>query len=194
MAGLALIAALAFAAVGASAAGATNFTASKYTTQFTGESAKGNDTFVTEGGRVECKAHYQGTMPSASESQTVEASYTECKAFGFLSATVTMNGCDYVFYTSGKVDLTCPGFESIVIKASTCTVTLKSQPGLEGVGISNVWNGITVWAGIKGIDYSVTQDGIGCPFNGIGTKFGGEYRQHWPITLGSISGTTIDVG
>lgn len=192
--GLALIAALAVAALGAAVAGASNFTASKYTTSFEGQSPKGNDVFATEAGTVECKAHFTGSIAAPSESQTVTPTYTECKAFGFLSATVEMSGCDYVFYTNAKVDLICPAFKWVVIKASTCTATIGYQTGLSSVSLTNGPNFIIAKANVGGIVYSATQDGIGCPFNGVGTKFGGTYKQGTAIGIVSTNGAALDIG
>jgi hypothetical protein len=70
--GVALFAVLALSVVVASAASAKySYTASSYPTTGTATSALGHDTFITEGGRVECASHFQGTLTAASSSLTV---------------------------------------------------------------------------------------------------------------------------
>jgi hypothetical protein len=204
---LALPTMVAFVALASSNASAANYTASTYPTTVTGTSAFGNDTFITEGGVVECSSHFQATLTAASSSVTVTPTYKSgCWAFGFLEGSVETNGCDYLFTEptgsgdsySASVDLTCPAFKWIVIKAATCTVTVMPQLNLKSVALTDntAAGDLSVKAGIKGIVYSVTQDGIGCPFNGVGTKFGGEYIQHSAITLDAVSPSTatVDVG
>jgi hypothetical protein len=119
-----------------------------------------------------------------------------------------MNGCDYIFNNlagsadswTSKVDLNCSGLNYVVIQApasgSVCTVTVRAQPGLSSISITNntAAGDVSAKALVEGIVYSVTQDGFGCPFNGVGTKFGGKYVQHSAITLDSTNGATIDVG
>jgi hypothetical protein len=192
--GVAAFAVLALSAVGASAAHATNFTASAYPTSFTGVSEKGNDTFATEAGNVECKSHFSGTETAASETVTVTPVYSECRAFGFLSATVNMNGCDYVFHTNGEVDVECSGANKIVIIGGTCETTIGTQTGLKSVILANGVGDMTAQANVGGIAYTVTKDGFACPFNGLGAKAGATYTQHKAVTVQSTSGTTIDIG
>ena len=193
--GLALVAVLAMSAVVASAASATNFTASDYPTSGTASSAKGNDDFKTEGGSVECKAHFHaGPLSEASETVTVVPTYSECQAFGFLGGSVDMNGCDYRFYTSGTVDLVCPGTKKVVIVGATCEVTVAAQNSLSKVDLANSGNGISAQATIGGIEYTVTKDDFGCPFSGKGTKAGATYTQNAAILVSSTNGAKIDIG
>src|SRR4051812_5259414 len=146
--GVAMFAVLALTAVGASAAHAETgkFTAGSYPATFTTESAKGNDTFITEAGTVECQSHFEGTLAEASTTVTVKATYTNCRAFGFLSATVNMTGCDYLFHIesaapsdsyTGSSDLVCPAGVSVDIVASTCTATIPGQTGIKPIDFTN---------------------------------------------------------
>jgi hypothetical protein len=192
--GLAMFAVLAVSAVSVSAAQATEFTASGYPTSFTAASEVGNDDFKTEAGSVECKGHFTGSSSGPSETMTVNAEYTGCRAFGFLSASVNMNGCDYVFHTNGEVDLECSGSNKIVITASTCEVQIGTQTGLKSVALANGAGDITAKANVGGIAYTVTKDGFGCPFGGTGAKTGATYTQNNAVTVASTSGTTIDIG
>jgi len=208
--GVALCAVLALTAVVASAASAAKYTASTYPTTGTGESAVGNDTFITEAGKVECKSHFSGTLNAASEDLTITPVYTEgtCKAFGFLSAKVAMNGCDYTFTAPTEtakdkwhadVDVVCgAGVITITAPSSSpvCTATIGSQGPLSTVDIEvDTTNGdVKVQSTVKGVKYNVTQDGFGCPFAGTGAKTGAEYIQDNAITFDSTNGATIDVG
>jgi len=193
--GLAMVAVLAMSAVVASAASATNFTASSYPTSATASSPIGNDDFKTEAGSVECAAHFHvGPLSKASETVTVNPTYTGCKAFGFLNATVNMNGCDYTFNVNGSVTVNCPAGKSIIITAGTCETTIGAQGPLNKVDLANSGTGISAQATVTGVAYTVTKDGIGCPFGGTGPKTGATYTQNTAILVSSTNGATIDIG
>jgi hypothetical protein len=185
--GLALVAVLAMSAVVASAASAASFTAAKYPTTFTAESAKGNDTFKTEAGTVECKAHFAGSLAAASETIQVTPTYTECLAFG-LNATVTVpSNCKYEFNANGTVKIisvgtTCTGF---VVHSGTCTTVIKPQGPLSEVHLpANAGKThVSAQATVTGIAYEVTSDGFLCPYNGTGAKTGATYTQHSAVTI-----------
>jgi hypothetical protein len=182
----------------ASAASAASFTASSYPTTATGESAIGNDVFTTHGGTVECKAHFEGTLVEASSDLTVKTHYTDCKAFGFVSATVT--GCVYTFTavstTSADVHVVSP----CTIIASNCHVTVDNQGPLSSVAITNNATGdVSVKANVSGIHYTVVKDGFLCPFPGTGTTFGsgagaGTYKQGSAITFDAVNPQTGSIG
>ena len=191
---VAALAVLAVSALGASGAQASKFTASSYPTTVTAESAKGNDVFHTEAGDMECKSHLEGTLAQeASETLTVTAKYTECKAFGFLSATVEMKTCDYVFHTSGAVDVIC-GTEPIKIVSSSCTSTIGEQKGLTTLELANGTADVTAKANVTGVAYTVTNDGFACPFEGKGAKTGATYKQGTAVTVASTNGNKVDIG
>jgi hypothetical protein len=193
--GIAVVAVLALSAVVASAASAANFTASSYPTSATASSAKGNDDFKTEAGSVECKAHFHvGPLTAASETVTVQPTYSECVAFGFVGATVNMNGCDYDFKVNGHVQLTCGAGKSVEITAGTCKVTIGAQETLKSVHLTNGAGDITADAEVTEIPYTVVTDGFGCPFNGTGAKTGATYTQNNPVTVQSTNGASIDIG
>jgi hypothetical protein len=186
--GLALVAVLAMSAVVASAASAANFTATKYPTTFTAESAKGNDTFKTEAGTVECKAHFSGTLSAASEKVLVIPKYTECVAFGLTAEVTVPVGCAFEVATNQSVKITlisgssCSG---LVVHSGTCTTVIKPQGPLNKMDLTNnaATTDITVQATVTGIAYEVTQDGFLCPYNGTGAKTGATYTQHSPVTI-----------
>ena len=190
--GLAVVAVLAMSAVVATAAQA-QFTASSYPTAATATSPKGNDDFKTEAGSVECKGHFAvAALTEASNTVTVTPTYSECIAF-FFSATVHMNGCDYVFHNNGEVDLECPEGAAVTITAGPCEVDIPPQTGLKSVAFTNDATDITVKSTTKGITYNVTKDGFLCPFSGTGHKTGAEYLQNNAVTVNSTNGASISV-
>jgi hypothetical protein len=187
----ALVASLGFSALPAHAS-ATNFTASSYPASFSGVSW--SQYFNTEAGRVECKTNFQSAaMSEPSETVTVTPTYSECKAFGFLSASVNMNGCDYVLHTFGTMDIECGAFNSIVITASTCEMQISSQTNLAWVSLSNGAGNIWIGPEVGHIVYTVTKDGFACPFNGTGTKLWAEYQSTVDMSV-SAPGVSIDTG
>ena len=186
--GLALVAAFAMSAVVASAASA-QFTSNSYPTTVTAVSELGNDVFTVDGTSVECKSHFEGTAAEATTKITITPTYTNCKAFGFLSATVAMNGCDFVFHSNGEVDVECPTGKNIVITASSCEVDVGTQTGLESVALSNNGNHIDAQANVGEITANVTKDGFLCPLNGTGHK-AATYTQGEAVTVIPVSGGT----
>jgi hypothetical protein len=187
---LALATVAVFAAVPAVST-ASNFTASSYPATFSGTSS--GQVFVLEAGKVECgTTKFSGTLTASSSSVTIEASYSSCKAFGFVSATVNMNGCDYVFSTFGKWDINC-GASPITISTSTCEATINSQSGLAPLSIANGSGGLWLGPETKSLVYTVTKDGIGCPFSGTGAKTGGNYASVVDLFVSS-PGKTLDEG
>ena len=200
--GATIVAMLALTAVVDSAAAALSYRASSYPTTATAESAIGNDKIATEGGTVECKAHFQGTMFEARTQLTVTPTYSGCKAFGFISATVNLNGCDYLFnepfgsssnYTA-RVDVACPWGKTIEITASTCKIAIGSQFMGGSFAVTNTMtNDVGLKAGLFGIEYTVLADGFGCPFAGTGPKYGATYNQSNSVTFDTTNGAWIFV-
>jgi hypothetical protein len=218
--GVAFVAVLAFSAVAATTASAEGkiTCTGGYPCTLTGESALGNDTFTTEAGNVECKAHFDATLPEAVSNLTVTPKYTNCRAFGFLEATVHMNGCAYEFTTATRIGtsadlqthewttgtnsttlpasevthLECPMGAKVEITAATCRVQIHPQTLHGHLIITSTTaptpDDIDVKGKYTGIDYTVTQDGFGCPFAGTGPKDGAIYEQHEEITIRADNG------
>jgi hypothetical protein len=201
--GLALIVAL---VVAPSTAEAGDFTASSYPTTVTATSAAGNETIALEGGTVECAGHFKGTLSLKFFSLNVQPTYTKCKAFGFLSATVETANCEYVFTNpsggfdnySATTDIACGEFSRITITASTCKATIGSQTTIPTLDIVNDTAAsdllMQLTAGGLGFSYTVVTDGFACPFNGTGIKNGGQLTQDSAVTFDSTNGAKIDVG
>lgn len=214
MLSMALVVVLALTAVSVSAASAAKYTASSYPATGTGTSALGNDTLRTEAGVLECASHFEGSLTAASDQLTIKATYTGCRAFGFINATVSMGTCDYLFTTptavvsnksSASADVKCTKTESepkavdpIKIVVSTCELEIGEQNPGGSVAITNetAAGDVKIQASMTGINYTVTKDGLGCPFSGAGAKTGATLLQDNAITFDVVSPSagTIDVG
>ncbi len=170
--GLAFVAVVALGAIASSSAFATLefFECEKYPCLVEGTGTGG--VFAIGGTSVECeKGLFKSEEQSArSEELLILAKYDKCTAFGFVGATVNMNGCDYTFHTNGTVDIGPAGCGPIQIKALECEVTVGSQAGLGTVKYDNEVVGgkmvVSVLANVSKIKYTSNQKGIGCAKNG----------------------------
>lgn len=181
------------------------FTAAQYPATIQGTSAVGNEQIKTEGGSVECKSSFHAEAGGESATLNLAPTYSECKAFGFLNATVHPNGCKYRLHLveetsvdkyKASFDIACEAGKAIVVTAATCQLEIKSQAGLGSVALANNTEAspkdITFDPEVAGLAYTVTTDGFGCPFNGTGNKTGGTYTAGSPITLaGQVA---VDIG
>jgi len=200
--GLALVAVFAMSAIAASAASALEFTATNgnYPVKFSGtQPAAEPHAFTADGFTTECKvAEFNGTQKAKSSTSSATPTYKECEVAGsggFLSATVTMNGCEYVFDVSGganaTVDLVCPAGKDVTIDAGSCVIHIAPFENKSHVNMSNNKPHIDAKPTVSGI-HAVLTDAFLCPFEGnttttTGTLTGG------PVTLkGENEG--IDVG
>ncbi len=181
------------------------FQSSSYPATITGTSASGNEIITTEAGKVECAGHFEGTLSEESSSLMLHATYTSCKAFGFLSATLTTTGCHKHLHHTRKLadgswlshyDYVCtpsaPSPPSYKLAASTCEFEIKPQTGIESANFTNSGSSIVMLLNGSGIAYTVTKDGFGCPFSGTGNKTGATETMSAGVTLSS-SGKTIQV-
>jgi len=168
-------------------------------------SSTASQKFSTEAGSVECKVSSFHALVSEGEKDpsklTVTPEYKECKATFGVAATVAMEGCTYVFHMVEKVstdnyhadtDISCPAGQSIKITAGTCKAEIKSQTARETTDFvddteATPKKDVTMRPTLSGIAYTVTQDGVLCPFNGTGEKTGGAYTSAENITLAGQS-------
>jgi len=186
--GLALLATCALFALAASPAGAATLQAESYPATLVGEQGtEEQHVFTFEGSNsLSCEeANFTGELTEASTSFTVSPEYSGCTAFGF-SATVDMNGCDYVYTIGepieegyeGSMDIVCPEGESIEIAAGTCGVEIESQEAIFPIIIIIVIPAGDAAAFLAGaaigaaIGYWLKEDGFLCPANGTGKKTG----------------------
>jgi len=162
--GLALVAVFAMSAMAASAAQAvtpTLVTGGAGTVE--GDQVTGTVHEFTVGARaVNCKkAHFKGNSLASQTTLTITPEYSECGTTPVLGvslfATVTMNGCDYLFTNlshnaaagdyNSDVSIICPGTSKIEVHiysnsgegSEICTLTIESdQTDLSGNTITNV--------------------------------------------------------
>jgi hypothetical protein len=153
--GLALTAIIGMSAMTVSIASASVFSSEKESTTLTGTQEKHleggvnkNDRFTTDGGIVECTSvAYKGTQVATTAStMTLAPTYSGCTFTG-LAATVTMNGCTYVFSiigttTTGEVEIKCPTGKEITIDIGPestfrCVIHIPAQK-LSGITYTNI--------------------------------------------------------
>jgi len=204
--GTAVVAVLAVNAVMASAAVAEgSYTASKYPTTVTGVSALGNSVFTTEGGTAECVTHYEAAVTEPSSQLTTKSLISNCKAFGFVTATVTMGSCDHLFTTptntgtpgqwTVKIHVKCTNpAEPMWIIAANCELTVGEQSPGGHVIITNTAGEVDVQATVTGINYTVIKDGFLCPFAGTGAKTGATYKHQKAVNFKATNGASVDIG
>lgn len=177
------------------------FTSSAYPAVVTGSNTKGAETITFEAGKLECAGHFEGTLPGITTTLTLKPKYTSCSAFGFLEATVNAEGCTYELHSTenveanvrkSHVDVVCPAGQSIKVTAATCKAEVKAQTGLTTVKTTNEGGKVKLTWEVTGIAYTVTQDGIGCPFAGTGSKTNATYAGS--VVLSRVGGGTVDVG
>jgi hypothetical protein len=130
---------------------------------------------TTDAGTIRCStANQEGNFSSTAFSELeMSAAYSGCKAFGFLSATVSMGGCKYRYVgsLSGRKatwSIVCSTGD-ITVTTFGCVIHFKAQAGLEHVVFSNGAGIVHASFLIAGLRYSQTE---GCP-NGSGEKTNG---------------------
>jgi hypothetical protein len=222
--GLAAVAALAIVAVAASMAQASNpgkLMATSYPATLHGSQVEGeNHVFtLTDNSNLttECTtATFTGTQKEASSTSTVHPEYGKgggrCSAFLGLTATITTDGCNYLFHIGntitpggnwdGTVDIECEAGKAITIVTGTCELRVDPQKGLSTVEGINMLEAkpaadVTVKTNVRNIHYTVTKDGFLCPLEGLGKEFVlGDYTGNTTITaedtLGNAEALTIE--
>jgi len=195
------VALLAFGASASTAVGAT-FEATQYPATPQGSSGVGVFKVVTQAGSVECQNGFHVQFNERTTTASMDITFSECKAFGFTSATVKTEGCEYLLHGTqtvaenefrAKLDLECPTGKSIKVATTTCEMEIKSQTGLTAVRINNDLasspDDITLDPEVTGLAYTVTKDGFACPFSGTGSKTDGQLVAGEGITLAGQGGT-----
>lgn len=129
-----------------------HFTADAYPAPLHGSAIVGKSNSFTAGGSTyECaSASFAGQLTEKATELTLEPTFGTCSAGEGTPATVTGNGCDYIF-RSGEgtesefpvtTDLECSGEKPIEIhrysspshgSSTTCTLTIAEQTGLKGL-------------------------------------------------------------
>lgn len=163
-------------------ASASQFAATaEYPVAIEGEQ-EGEAVFTLQGTEAVCDAGlYAGTLSEQSETLALEATFSECMAFGFVAATVETEGCHLVLHAGealgeeqffGTTEVECSEGDSIVITAATCTVEMGGQTDLESLDLTNQAASFTFEANLGEVEYVVTKDGFLCPLNGSGAAIG----------------------
>lgn len=203
-----LVAVLALSLGGTSMAAAAQFTAaagSIYPVKYNGSGSAEYGYMTTEAGNTECSSgSASATLSEASSTLSIAGGVSGCKAFGFLSATVSPNGCSSLVHVKEKlgadtysatVDLLCPAEQAVTMVVSTCEVKMFAQEGKGTVKLTDDTVNGTVKVDLisSNFKYTVTKDGIGCTYNGTGERTGGTFTELKTGVI-SIKGTEIHVG
>ncbi len=173
------------------------------------------------GQRVECHVHYTignindtphgvGNLPATE--RTVAQDQSNCVgSIGELAApaTVTMNGCDYVWHIGTTIevgkwgsttDIVCPAgkqieahvYTSATHATTVCTFNIPAQSGLTGGFVRNVAGGkITFGGPIKGI--KATRSGVLCGGSAETTTGEEDFDAEVSGTNAAGSSTAIEV-
>ncbi|HEU5253581.1 MAG TPA: hypothetical protein VFU16_09690 [Solirubrobacterales bacterium] len=203
---LALVAVLAMSAMMASAASA-NYQSSSSPVDLFG-SQNGKHAFKVDGQAVECNvANFtrNGLTTPANTVTTVVASYSNCTAFGFASASVNMGTCTYRFdATTGasppasNISIVCTNNSNVnslpnngdirvfsSVFGSECEVHVESQ-NLKGtlsfLNNTPVAGDVRVVAAVTGLVAEVTKDNGLCPLSGTGVTNNSTYNGNTDVT------------
>jgi hypothetical protein len=195
--GFAVAAMMLAMAVSASAAFAGDFHSEKTDTTLTG-SQIGEDVFTVNAGTVRCtEATYSGTSSTTSTTETttkLTPKYSGCTAFGFVSTTIDVNGCQYEFSGDNTNVNIVNCSTGIVVTAFNCWVTVKNQNNLASVTYTNVGAGssrdIESAVSLSGITYTQTSKSFpGCT---NGTDTNGTYSGKATVQ-GSKEGKSVGI-
>lgn len=195
--GVGLVAVLALSLVITSFSAAAQFTASSYPAKYEKEGNPEEFGYITtDGGTVKCSSGAaSATLSEASSTISISGSFGSCTAFGFINATVTVNGCTTLVHVkegsgdtyTGTADLVCPEGKSVVTTASTCEMQVPSQNGSVGLEYTNKTGAegtVDIKVTSSKFNYNVTKDGFACPFTGTGATTNGTGTQ---IKTGNVS-------
>jgi hypothetical protein len=202
---LAVVPVLALAAFGASAAQAAEYGATSFPTTVKVETTAKNETIRTAAGALECHANYEATLSGSSRTLTVTPSYSGCQWFGFQNVELKMNGCAYHFNepigTSpnfyATANIVCPSGKLVEYKAGTCLATVGPQALGGSIALKNNAGPpkfVTEQLSLTGLAYTVTRDGLLCPFGGTGPKTGGTLTQAGPEAMTATNGAGFLIG
>jgi hypothetical protein len=205
--GLALIAAFAISAIGASAAQATQFhtKGAAYPATVTGVNVA-NQVFhfhveTGKNNELNCKkGNFSGTLTKASTTLTVHPVYTAC-TFSGAAATVTTTNCDYVLNAgakkspgeyAGTLDIECAAAQFISVTTAECEIRIAPQNGLKELVFVNLTGSGTILTefNISAFAYSVTKDAAGCPLTGMENRVDGTTTLATGVTFSAVVGGT----
>jgi hypothetical protein len=146
-----LIAILTVATAGSATAATPQITAEKYPAELRAK-ATSELVFARQGKTIKCKTEVDAVISGASETVTAAPKSAQCSSSVGGPATITMNGCDFLFHTSllqnATSDLICPFGKQVEIDIysseakhksteSTCTFKFAQQVGLFTIELAN---------------------------------------------------------
>jgi hypothetical protein len=197
--GLVIAAVMALAAFSGSAS-AAEFHSEVAHTQISGNQI-GSDVFTTNAGTVKCsETTYSGTQTTGvtSSEVTVTPKYSGCTAFGFIGATIDVNGCDYRFTPNPKpyLHIIC-GEKPIEVTTPTCVVTVNSQTVQEGVTYTNEGAGtsrdVRVKVNLTGLTYDQHNKAFPNCTGGAGHFSNGTYTGEGTVKGANTAGTQVGI-
>ncbi|TMK58190.1 MAG: hypothetical protein E6G51_03555 [Actinobacteria bacterium] len=177
--------------VGVSSAAAAEFHSSIGAgVSLTGEQATSHK-FTVTGSSITCTtAKFTGTTTAkTSTTQKMHPEYSGCTAFGFIGATITTTGCQYVFNSNSEnvtLEGCTAGSGAIVVNASNafgkCIMEVPNQTGINGqkfatgeyVVEEKKYKDITVTTNSTNIKDKVTASTGICPVS-VGEHTNGAY-------------------
>jgi hypothetical protein len=197
--GLAIVAVMAFAALAGSAS-AAEFHSEVAHTEIIG-SPVATDVFTFNAGTVKCaEATYSGTQTTGvtSSEVTLTPKYGGCTAFGFIGATIDVNGCDFRYTPIANpiLHIICPS-KPIEITTPTCDIAIGTQTVNSGVTYIDNAVGttreITLRLALTGLIY--THDPTSFPncTGGAGTFTNGTYSGETTIKGANTAGTQVGI-
>jgi len=137
-----LLAMLLSAFVSASSASAAEFHAAAVGTSFSGDQVVTHK-FNLTGSTITCTTARFSGKTEALTSTTLKAhpDYSGCTAFGFVGATLSSAGCNYIFHANtGTLDLEDCTLGKLTITASSafgkCVIDIPNQTGVNGQSFS----------------------------------------------------------
>lgn len=148
------------------------------------------------------KSTFAGSLSGSSTSLTLNATLSECAAFGFAAATLNTNGCQWVFDAgtgasdefTGTMGFSCPAGKAMTVSGGNCEIQIGSQTGLSPVKYANLTTAspkaLTIGFEVKGLTYTKSKDGFACPLNGTGVSTNGVIVGG--ATMSSSSGIWIE--
>lgn len=187
MKGLAMSSAWLLLSIAAAPASAIEYKASSYPARAIAAQV-GQTSMTIDGSTVACSSAFfkSNEYAAATTSLTLKAEYAGCTAFGFVTATVQMNSCDYTaeeptklgadkYTATVSVKCTTAG-DKIRITASTafgaCEVEIGAQGPIQHLVLTNdtASGKVPFQVTLSGINAKVVKDTGICPLAGTGER------------------------
>ncbi len=170
--------------------------AEQYPAALTGSQTVNSVLKITAGSSDCTTTNMTGTVSGDTQEWAVTPSYSGCTCIG-VACTVDPNGCTYKLKitseTTGTVDISCPGSNTITFTNSKCVIHLGSQTGIGTVTYSNSGSGTTREVNfafnLSGLKYIHTA-GTGIGKCSTGSGMAGTLSGTWRMTGESDPGSS----